>query len=575
MSFAFKMRMQYEKWINLITGNTEDYAKVFGKTLAWVIGALLIFFVFYAVRFNGLTDIDAQDYAQIARHLSRGEGFTTSLIRPQSLCAAPTVKHHPELTAPPLYIFIESGMFTLFGATDKVACLTSALFYLLSIPLFLFIANKLFDRSAAFLSLALYITSAPLLDVSISGLQMPFLVFLFMLLTLAVYALDGRSIIKTLAAGILVGLCYLTQHAYILLIFPLCLHLFFICETPRQKIRHIVYAALACVVTVFPWACRNLALTGTPFFTYDFLKPVIFSDAFPGNSIFRVAREMDFPTLAILKLLVKKLYFGLRGLYQQVLFLPQNYLMPFFIVSLFSLLQNAQTLVLRRYVVTCGILICAVMAAYYPGTNILIPFIPFIIMASCDFFNTTLNNSYLAAPDNTPVPEGRRFVSNKTRIAAVAIFVAVNVYPLVTRIVLGGSAQSPYPKDRMEMVQKLVEKDEVVVTDIPWALAWYCDRTAIWLPLTEIDYVVVKGTAGKINNIYLSPVLFEYPRAEMVDMWKNIYLSRQVPKELFLEKGTYLKAGGMFLSNEPKWEKYQEPEKKDDGIVPNPVSAVQ
>jgi len=559
MAYAFKplILVKIEEFLLKVSRNSEDYAKVPGKILAWVIAILGIFFIFFTVRFNGLADINAQDAAQIARRLSRGEGFTTGLIRPQSLVAAPRLNLHPELTAPPLYIFIESKMFSLFGATDKVACMTSALFYLLSIPLFFFAAYRLFDMRTALLSLALYITSAPLLDYSIAGLPMSLLVFVFLIFMLAVYTLDGKSVWKTVAAGALVGALYLTQYCCIMLLFPLVLHLFFIAESPRQKVRHMVYATLACLVVIFPWLCRNLALTGNPFFTFDFLKPVLFSESFPGNSFLRVAREVNFSPGILAKTLIKKIYFGIRTEYQQVLFLPQNYLMPFFIVSLFTILQNIKTLMLRRFLLYAGALMVVIMSVFYPGQNMLVPFIPFVIMASADFFYATIGSSFLVN-------------SKRKKMIFVILFVALNAYPLLTRIVLGGAARSAYPKDRMEMVQKLVGKNEVLITDIPWAVAWYCDRTAVWLPQTEIDYRIVKQTAGGINNIYLSPLLFEYPRVENVEIWKNIFLTRQVPRNIFLAKGTYLKEGGMFLSNEPKWEKYQETDKKEEPVITNP-----
>jgi 4-amino-4-deoxy-L-arabinose transferase-like glycosyltransferase len=557
MAYAFKpvILIKIEELLAKISRNTEDYAKAPGKILAWAIAALLIFFVFFTVRFNGLADINAQDYAQIARHLSRGEGFTTSLIRPQSLTASPLVTQHPELTSPPLYIFILSEMFNRFGATDKVACLTSALFYLLSIPVFFFAAWRLFDIRAASLALALYITSAPLLDYSISGLPMSFLVFLFLLLLLSVYSLDGKSVIRSAAAGALVGACYLTQYAYIALYFPLVVHLFFLCETPRERVRHIVFATLACLVVIFPWICRNLAVTAQPFFTFDFLKPVFFSDSFPGNSVLRLAREVHYSPGLLAKTLVKKIHFGFNGQYQQVLFLPHNYLMAFFLVSIFTILQNIQTLILRRFVLFAGAVMVGILSLFYPGANILVPFIPFVIMAAADFFYTTISASYLVT-------------SRKAKVVAITVFIIINVYPLATRIILGGASRTAYPKDRMEMIRNLVGEKEIVVTDIPWAVAWYCDRTAVWLPLTEIDYTIVKRTTGAINNIYLSPLLFEYPRAENVEIWKNIFLTRQVPRAIFLSKGTYLKEGGMFLSNEAKWEKYQQTETTNDGGTP-------
>jgi len=539
-----------------IARSSDTHAKTFGRILAWTVAALAIFFVFFAVRFNGLTDINAQDYAQMARRLSRGDGFTTGFIRPQAILTAPSIRQHPELTSPPLYTIVLAGSFKAFGASDKVVCLTSAFFYLLSVPLFFFAARRFYNRNTALLSLSLYITSAPLLDYSISGLPMSLLIFLSLLLLLAVYALDGRSVVYTILAGVLTGLCSLTQYSFILLLIPLVLHLLAVCDTTEQKIRHSVYLALSCAVTIFPWLCRNLVLTGNPFFTFDFLKPLFFSEIFPGNAILRYARHIDYSFLIVGKTLIKKIYFGVSDQYQQIFFLPQNYLMPLFLVSLVMLSRGKQLMLLKRFAAYALAIFAVVLSIYYPGVNLLAPLIPFVIMAASDFYLTIISGGSSVTS-----------VSRRARAVAIAVFIAVNVYPLVTRIVFGAPPASPYPRERMEKIAQLVGKDDPVVTDIPWAVAWYCDRTAVWLPMAEIDYLIVGKAAGGINNIYLSPILFEYHRTENIELWKNIFMSRRLPRNILLRAATYLPEGGMFLSNEPKWEKLQQ-QKKEPSAVP-------
>jgi len=555
---SFLMRVR--EFLVESSNKLDDHAKLAGKILLWVVATIAIFFVFFAVRFNGLAEIDAMDHAQVARNVARGQGFTTQLIRPQSLLSAPAITHHPELTSPPLHIIVLSAMFKLFGTSDKVVVFTGAFFYFLAIPLFLFCATRMFNIRTAMLGLALYITNASLLDYSISGLQMPLLVFLFMLFLYAVYLFDEKDIRPTIAAGVLLGLCFLTQYAFGIVYFAVILHLWKLVPPPHmKKFRHMVYFTLGFLVTVSPWLYRNIALSGNPFFSLELMKPVMFSEQFSGNMLLRVARDVDFSWVMIGKVLIKKVYFGIRNQYNQLLVLPNNYLMILFFMSAFTILQNGQTFIVRHFVYIAGFLLMAVMAVFYPGVNLLVPFIPFIMMAAADYFYTTICPSFV-------IENAQRKVA-----VATALLVLVNAYPLVTRIILGGTARMPYPKDRMEMISKIVEKGQPVVTDIPWAVAWYCDRIGIWLPLTELDYSIVKKFAGGIQNIYLSPVLFEYPAAENVELWKSIFMTRKVPKTVFLAKGTYLKEGGMFLSDEPKWEKYQET-KKDDETITNPVS---
>ena len=45
----------------------------------------LVYRIYNVSRFDSLTDVNAMDYAQIARNLMRGEGFTSSFIKPLGL----------------------------------------------------------------------------------------------------------------------------------------------------------------------------------------------------------------------------------------------------------------------------------------------------------------------------------------------------------------------------------------------------------------------------------------------------------------------------------------------------------
>ena len=318
--------------------NVEEYIKIPGKILLWVFLSLLIFFLFYAIRFDGLTKIDAMDTAQIARNVATGEGFTTKLIRPYALTVSPDIVDHPELTAPPLYTMVLAGMFRVFGATDRVVALTSSLFYLLSIPLIFLMACKLFDSKTAFLTLALYITNSAMLDYSISGLPMSFLIFMFMLFLFVLYYLNEESVLITLLAGLLLGLCFLSQYAYGLLYFVVVFHIMSSFES--KKIRHIVYFTLIFVLSISPWLYRNYVVTGNPFYTLEFYKSIMFSNIFPGNSFLRIVRDINIPNKALGLALVQKTYYGIQALYRQIIFLPNNYLMVLFLVSLFVLYEN-------------------------------------------------------------------------------------------------------------------------------------------------------------------------------------------------------------------------------------------
>jgi hypothetical protein len=55
-----------------------------------------------------------------------------------------------------------------------------------------------------------------------------------------------------------------------------------------------------------------------------------------------------------------------------------------------------------------------------------------------------------------------------------------------------------------------VDKDEIVVADQPWAVAWYGDRMSLWLPPTKNDFVALEDAAAKNDTpfagILITPV---------------------------------------------------------------------
>jgi hypothetical protein len=66
--------------------------KVF-RIVLWLSAAVVLFFLSFSIITSSpirLINIDAIDYAQVAKNFSRGEGWTTKFIRPVSFHFFPT-----------------------------------------------------------------------------------------------------------------------------------------------------------------------------------------------------------------------------------------------------------------------------------------------------------------------------------------------------------------------------------------------------------------------------------------------------------------------------------------------------
>jgi hypothetical protein len=67
----------------------------------------------------------------------------------------------------------------------------------------------------------------------------------------------------------------------------------------------------------------------------------------------------------------------------------------------------------------------------------------------------------------------------------------------------------PYMPPLIGVLNDWMGPEEIVASDMPWAVAWYADRRSLWLPdtiqvMTELgDYNVL---GGPVNGLYLTPI---------------------------------------------------------------------
>lgn len=67
----------------------------------------------------------------------------------------------------------------------------------------------------------------------------------------------------------------------------------------------------------------------------------------------------------------------------------------------------------------------------------------------------------------------------------------------------------PYLPDRVAKMRELMTDQEVVYTDLPWAVAWYADRRAVWLPREIEQFQTMRelseSRGEKVAGLLLTP----------------------------------------------------------------------
>ena len=68
----------------------------------------------------------------------------------------------------------------------------------------------------------------------------------------------------------------------------------------------------------------------------------------------------------------------------------------------------------------------------------------------------------------------------------------------------------PYHPPALETVSGWLKPNELMMTDVPWAVAWYGNRQAIWTPPnSRTDFFAVNDYLKPVSALYLSPMTMD------------------------------------------------------------------
>src|ERR1700692_4267591 len=106
----------------------------------------------------------------------------------------------------------------------------------------------------------------------------------------------------------------------------------------------------------------------------------------------------------------------------------------------------------------------------------------------------------------------------------------------------------PYVPPAIAVLNQWMKPDEIIASDMPWAIAWYADRRSLWVPETVkimTDFNDYKILGGPVNGLYLTPVcgsqntLGDILKGEYRD-WSSVILRTVIPEKFPLKWETFL-----------------------------------
>jgi 4-amino-4-deoxy-L-arabinose transferase-like glycosyltransferase len=464
------------------------------------------------------------------------------------------------------YKITDTNEFSRFQPEVLIACFNQALFFGAAFLVFC-LARKLFDTGVAWVTALVFLGSNLFWRFSVSGLPTIFLVVIFLgvvwSLVLLVQGVEGSvpttalpqataptepelaekkypvrwSIALAGMAGALVGLGGLTLYSFGALMLPIVA--FLLLYFPRRRGPLVAAAVISFFLLMGPWLARNYSLSGTLYGTggYSVYQE---TQHFKGNRLER-SLSLDLSKVKMMQIVYKVVENLGDTVSNQLPKMGGSWVSGFFLVGLLLQFRSSTLSRLRFFLLSSMAVLVIVQALTRThlstespevnSENLLVILAPIVFMFGVGMFFVLLDQLTL------PFAQARYLV--------IGAFVLVANLPLLLTLMPPRTPPVVYPPYYPPFIQRpcrWMEKRELLMSDMPWATAWYGNRQSMWLTLRSPfnktnDFFLVNDYLKPVNALLLTPLSmdgrFESEMLKGDESWGNFIVgslsTRTVP----------------------------------------------
>lgn len=470
--------------------------------------------------FRGLSSATGMDQAQIAREISRGNGFHTKLVRPyawqQMILAGknPAPTQLQDTCQPPVQPLIWSLVFkalekhsafepatgSAMYLLDRVIGCLGAIWLLLTIGLTHFTMRRLFDDKVALFTSLVLILCQPLWEVAVSGSPQA----LVMLWTAAGFWCFSHAVERSSAelpawlplAGVSLA-CGLLALTHWMALWIVTGFLFATAMVMKRRSVSVLFTAAFPALCLAGWCLRNHAVCGD---ALGAAKATFQSLLVYGGD---EALHRDFvlmnPAVAV-DSLFRKLALNFQTQWQNS-FLHLLGILPAFVFffALMHRFRRPEVGAVRWSLASLWIFTAAGMAMLGLNSDqadendlycALVPAMTGFGTAMLAMFWARLN-----------LESGWFWRQHGYAVIAITISAMPMFSKLPTALRVGIAFRGqlaqwpPYLPDRIARLTKFVSDKEILFSDAPWAVAWYADRPCVWMPVARQQFPLMKAKA--------------------------------------------------------------------------------
>lgn len=503
------------------------------------------------INYRGLNQPEVMDQAQIARSVANGEGFRTKFYRPMevadaynssgrkgfdissmrdcnhaplnivSMAAVLKLTGYDDFAANPMPTDSEGRPTQYLYGADRAISATSCIYFILAMVLAYLLIARLFDDVVASSTLLCLLFSELVLDYSISGFAQPLMLCCMLgalhAVVSAVTAKEHGERYWTMGfmtlAFVLITLMVLSGWLSVWL--ALGFLLFAACYfRPYGSYALAGFCVLAVGVALSLWS--NYQACGSPFGNAFFGVYNSFGDG--EESLLRttnMANESLNSSNVVLRFL------GLAFAQCKSLYVNTGSIIvaPFFFLALFNKFKREEVQAIKWATLCMWLFACIGMAVYgvdapLSAGQLAILFAPLFVAYG---FSLTFN--FLARLNVQGITF--RQARGLTIILVILIGSGSMIANLPKELYMGiwlgdkGRPHYPpyYPPALNVTLTSATNAHDVIATDQPWAVAWYSNRKALWIPRRIDDYhylnkEVFPKCGVAIQGIVLTPTSY-------------------------------------------------------------------
>jgi 4-amino-4-deoxy-L-arabinose transferase-like glycosyltransferase len=373
------------------------------------------------------------------------------------------------------------------------------------------IGRRLFDRRAGTVAALLFIVSETTCQFAISGLStMLGMLWMSLAMLALVVAAEWReasrrpraSLALALAAAALIGGAFLTKYGAGWLLLPACL----VCWRWWGLWRGALVAlgmALVFLAVTTPWLARNHALSDNALglARYGILERTA---TMPGDKLQRMLDPSNMHVTA--RAVLDKTAANAYAWWTDSPWIGGAALIVMaFVAAIFYRFRRPQVNQLKWFAAWGALLLFLVMCtvgveprpdkSLAQAGNLVVLVLPWMAV-----FSAAMLCVWLDALGNSDLLQ---------RHTAIALMAVAAVFPTALRMARPQADPLPYPPYHPPLLAQMagsLEPAEFMVSDQPWAVAWYGDRHCLWLPYSIQQLYKVNDMHRHIAALLLTPV---------------------------------------------------------------------